>query len=174
MTKQRSSGILRYVANGVQKRKVVIENEEGTANSEELIKAIDFIDDAWKVLSKNDPPVLFVAFIVFVVLSKMGENIIQLLNGIVQSVCFVIVNFFKYLHNIIIFKIYMKYKNKCINDNVHEKGIDEKIDKKIEKNVIDFFQWKEERQEQKDSPAFRSDSALKKPSKRHKNKKNGD
>lgn len=161
----------------MQKRKVVIENEEGTANSEDLIKAIKFIDGAWKVLSKNDPPVLFVAFIVFVVLSKMGENIIQLINGIVQSVCFVIVNSFKYLHNIIIFKIYMnymKYKNKCINDNVHEKGIDEKIDKKIEKNVIDFFQWKEERQEQTDSPAFRSDSALKKPSKRHKNKKNGD
>lgn len=153
---------------------MVIENEEGTAKSEYLIYVQEFIDDVLKVIAKNDPPVFIAVFtiIIFFMLAYITYS----LRGIVQYVCSMIENLFKYLHNIIIFKLYMKHKDKHISDNECKEN-DKKIDKKIEKNIIDLFQWKEKRQEQRDTPAFRSDSAFKKLSQRHRHKndkKNGD
>lgn len=71
-------------------------------------------------------------------------------------------NFWGDVHDIILVVIYMRYKDKRIDDDAFKR-----INENIDENVINIFDWKEKQKKQKGTPAFRSDSAFKKRSKRH-------
>lgn len=141
----------------MQKRKVVIENEEGTAKSE-YIKG--FLDALLEVL-KNDPPLL-VAVCVTTLFLVMVMCMIFSISSVFKYFFLMLQNFLKYVHNIILVVIYMRHKGKRIDDNAFIR-----IDENIDERIINIFDWKEERKEKKGTPAFRSDSAFKKRSKRH-------
>lgn len=148
---------IKSVANSMQKRKVVIENEEGTAKSE-YIKW--FLDALLEVL-KNDPPLL-VAVCVTTLILVMVMCMIFSISSVFKYFFLMLQNFLKYIHNIILVVIYMRHKGKRIDDDALKR-----INENIDERVINIFDLKEERKEQKDTPASRSDSAFKKRSQRH-------
>lgn len=141
----------------MQKRKVVIENEEETAKSE-YVKALF---DALLEVLKNDPPLL-VAVCVTILILVFVVFVLCSISSVFKYFFLMIQNFWGDVHDIILVVIYMRYKDKRIDDDAFKR-----INENIDENVINIFDWKEKQKKQKGTPAFRSDSAFKKRSKRH-------
>lgn len=141
----------------MQKRKVVIENEEGTAKGEYLDKLLGALLN----ILTNDPP-LFVAVCIIIFILVIVACMIFSVSSVFRHFFLMLQNIFKYIHNIILVVIYMRYKGKRIDDDAF-KRINENIDEK----VVNIFDWVEERKEQKETPVSRSNSAFKKWFQRH-------
>lgn len=140
----------------MKKRKVVIENGEGTAESEN-IKVLLYV--LLEVL-KNEPPFLVAACVTTIILVLVVFSIISV-GSVYKGFFLMLKEIFKYAQNILLVLIYVKQKGKHIDDDAFKK-----IGEIVNENVINIFDWKEERKEKKVTPALRSDKISKKRSKR--------